>query len=196
MNQKDRELDQLLIKLMQEQKPTNVQQLIKLTKTEKMFVTEHEILQRVLQLESQGRITLQELPMPMTTDLSAYLKKKEASWYWVTLVLATATAFAVLAIQENLSLLIYMRYILGAIFVVFLPGYALIKLLFPEKELDNIERIALSIALSLALVPMIGLILNYTPWGIRAVPLILSLLALTIILATAAIIRENQTKII
>jgi uncharacterized membrane protein len=83
---------------------------------------------------------------------------------------------------------------MGTIFILFLPGYTFIKILFPKKELDNIERVALSIGMSLALVPITGLILNYTPWGIRTNPITISLLALTTSLATAAIIREHQTK--
>ena len=59
---------------------------------------------------------------------------------------------------------------------------------------DNIERIALSLGMSLALVPIIGLLLNYTPWGITLTPITLSLLALTTVFATAAILREHQTK--
>ena len=59
---------------------------------------------------------------------------------------------------------------------------------------DNIERIALSLGMSIALVPIIGLLLNYTPWGITLTPITLSLLALTTVFATAAILREHQTK--
>jgi len=62
------------------------------------------------------------------------------------------------------------------------------------KGLDNIERTALSTGMSLALVPITGLLLNYTPWGIRLTPVTISLLALTITFATAAIIREHQAK--
>jgi len=49
--------------------------------------------------------------------------------------------------------------------------------------------------MSLALVPMIGLLLNYTPWGIRITPITISLLAVTLTFATAAIIRDHQTKL-
>jgi len=83
---------------------------------------------------------------------------------------------------------------LGSIFVLFLPGYSLIKALFPTRELDNIERTALSVGMSLALVPITGLLLNYTPWGIRTIPVTLSLTALTIAFATAALIREHEAK--
>jgi uncharacterized membrane protein len=48
--------------------------------------------------------------------------------------------------------------------------------------------------MSLALVPLVGLLLNYTPWGIRLTPITLSLLALTIALTITGLIREHQDK--
>lgn len=60
--------------------------------------------------------------------------------------------------------------------ILFIPGYTLIAALFPQKnDLDLIERIALSFGLSIAVVPLIGLALNYTPWGIRLDPIVISL---------------------
>ena len=195
MNQKTKDtLDQKLIKLVQTKKPTNVQQLVDLTKLETMFIPEKEIMEHIIRLQDQGKLKLKEPLTQTPPKLSTYLTTGEATWYWITIILATATALTVFTIQESHYPLIYIRYILGAIFVLFLPGYSLIKALFPEKELDNIERTALSMGMSLALVPITGLILNYTPWGIRTTPITLSLLTLTIIFATAAIIREHQTK--
>jgi len=195
VNQKNKDtLDQKLIKLVQERKPTNVRQLVDLTKLETPFIPEQEIMQHILRLESQGKLKLKEPLIRTSPKLSTYLKTTESTWYWIIIILAIATALTVFTIPENSYPLIYIRYLLGAIFVLFLPGYSLIKLLFPEKELDNIERTALSMGMSLALVPITGLILNYTPWGIRTTPVTLSLLTLTIIFATAAIIREHQTK--
>ena len=55
-----------------------------------------------------------------------------------------------------------LRIILGAIFALFIPGYAMTYALFKGGEIDKIERIALSFALSIATVP---LILFYLNWG-------------------------------
>ena len=41
--------------------------------------------------------------------------------------------------------------------------------------MSGIERVALSFGLNIAVVPLIGLILNYTPWGIRLYPVLISL---------------------
>jgi len=65
--------------------------------------------------------------------------------------------------------------------VLFIPGYVTVEALFPKgREMDGIERFALSVGLSLALVPLIGLLLNYTPWGIRLTPIVLSLVVFTV----------------
>lgn len=58
--------------------------------------------------------------------------------------------------------------------LLFLPGYSLVSALFPkEGEMDLLERLALSVGLSIAIVPLVGLGLNYTPFGIRLVPLLI-----------------------
>jgi uncharacterized membrane protein len=73
----------------------------------------------------------------------------------------------------------------------FIPGYVLIAALFPRnRDLDGIERVALSFGLSIAIVPLTGLALNYTPWGIRLEPIVASLVALTLILALAGAVRR------
>jgi uncharacterized membrane protein len=45
--------------------------------------------------------------------------------------------------------------------------------------------------MSLALVPLVGLLLNYIPWRIRVTPVTLNLLSLTIILTSTGILREH-----
>ena len=84
------------------------------------------------------------------------------------------------------------RIILGLLLVLFLPGYSLIAALFPRKDdLDGIERIALSFGLSIAVVPLLGLALNYTPFGIRLVPVLVVLSMFTVSLAVVAGVRRQ-----
>jgi uncharacterized membrane protein len=84
------------------------------------------------------------------------------------------------------------RVVLGLPFVLFFPGYVLIAALYPRSnDLDGIERVALSLGLSLAVVPLIGLVLNYTPWGIRLTPILVSL-ALFIAVCSAAAVRQRM----
>ncbi len=89
------------------------------------------------------------------------------------------------------------RVILGLPFILFIPGYVLIFALFPTRKTDRgidvIERIALSFGLSIAVVPLIGLGLNYTPWGIRLEPILFSLFIFIIGVGSVAIYRWINT---
>lgn len=188
-------MDQHIIQIVKEKKPENVRQLVRLVKQE-FPLPEQQILDRILDLQEKEKIHLETSQTPLTPQkLTDYLRSSQAYWYWITIILTSTTTLLVFTIPKNAFPLVYARYILGSIFVLWLPGYTFIKALFPQKELDNIERIALSIGMSLALVPLTGLLLNYTPWGITLTPITISLLALTFTFATAAIMREHQNKL-
>lgn len=199
-NHIDEEINQLVIQTIKDEQPQTVQQLINKIK-EKHQLPEQKILEAVIKLQAEGKISLQKQQAKTITDFKTYIKTENTLWYWLTIGIAILTAVIVFTIPENLFPFIYIRYILGATIVLWLPGYTFIRALFPkqttakqEKNLDTIERIALSIGMSLAIVPIIGLLLNYTPWGIRLEPIILSLLATTTIFATAALLREYKNK--
>lgn len=103
----------------------------------------------------------------------------------------------VLSLVLDLLILFYpeslLRKVLGLAFVLFFPGYVFVTALFPEKkELDDLERLALSFGLSIAIVPLIGLALNYTPWGIRLTPILVSLTVFNLIFALLAIYRREK----
>ncbi len=96
-----------------------------------------------------------------------------------------------------------LRVVLGLPFVLFVPGYALVAALFPERgsesteddEVDGsgitgLERVALSFGVSIAVVPLVGLVLNFTPFGIRLVPIVVSLTALVLVLTAVAARRR------
>jgi hypothetical protein len=195
------QLTETILNIVKEKKPDTVKQLTSLVK-EKLAIDERKIIDRVLKLQSEGKIKLSKQSVTVPPEFSVYLVTGQALWYWITVATAAVTVLTVFAIPEDFYPWVYIRYVLGTIFVLWLPGYTFIKALFPthlpiltsREDLDTIERIALSVGMSLALVPIVGLLLNYTPWGIRLTPIVLSLLALTLVLATVALVREKQAK--
>ncbi len=106
------------------------------------------------------------------------------------ILLALATLLFTLTPLGSMAVV---RIPLGLLMVLFVPGYSLIAALFPKKtDLDGTERLALSFGLSIAVVPLIGLGLNYTPWGIRLTPVVISLAIFTILMALAARLRRQS----
>ena len=75
--------------------------------------------------------------------------------------------------------------------LLFLPGYCLIAALFPKNEdISLSERIALSIGLSIAIVPLIGLALNFTPFGIQLDSFVISLTVFILVMILVAHYRR------
>jgi len=147
------------------------------------------LLETVYVLWKRGVLELTEPKPP--SNLMGYALSLRSLWFWTITALVVLTTFIVFyAVAPPL---IYMRYVLGSIFVLYLPGSMLIEALYPRSEdLESLERLALSIGLSLAVVPLIGLILNYTPWGIRLTPMVISLATFTETMAVLALVRKYR----
>jgi hypothetical protein len=182
-------VDQFIMRTVKKKQPDTVQELVELVRS-KLDISEQEIMNHILNLQDKGKLDFRDQTASPLLTFKGYIISTNATWYWTIIALAFATITVVFTVPVNAFPMVYTRYVLGFIFVLFLPGFCLIKVLYPTKELDNMERIVLSIGTSLAIVPIIGLLLYYTPWGINTTPVTLSLLALTMTLATAAVIRE------
>jgi hypothetical protein len=201
-NQKPRDsIKDDIIKTIKEQKPQTTSQLIKIIQNT-TNLPEKEIIDLLNQLEAENKIQLSPKQEQASVSRGNYLFNPESAWYWTIIAVAIASTITVFAIPQDSYPLAYVRNVLGVIFVLFLPGYAFIKVFFPRKlpfkesseNLYNIERFALSIGISIALTSIVGLILYYTPLGISLASITLSLLTLTTALATIATAREYQAK--
>lgn len=84
-----------------------------------------------------------------------------------------------------------LRIALGFIFMLLAPGYALTAALFPRRtDVDAVERLLLTLGLSVITVPLLGFLLNYTPWGIRLLPMTVGLNAFTLVASLLALRRR------
>jgi len=123
-------------------------------------------------------------------------------------VLAIGTTFAILLPVVNESPI---RILLGLLFVLFLPGYAFVAALFPaepdsaaltdetgdetaggnRRTIDGIERAALSFALSIPVVSLLGLGLSLTPFGVGLASVLPTLITVTLVLTGIAAHRRR-----
>ena len=153
-------------------------------------VDEVEFLETVKSMLRDKTVVLEAPSYDVETVLDYLFTITLSGWFWAVLAV-TAVSLIVVAATPDVFPLNVPRWVLGSIFVLFLPGYSMLQLLFPKgSELDSLERFALDIGLSLAVVPLIGLMLNFTPWGIRLIPIVISLAGFTIIVSIGAALRK------
>lgn len=161
-------------------------------KAKEKGVSEESFVGAVKRLREERVISL-ELPVPEVDSLAQYFLIAERSiWFHLVLALTLVTLLSIYVVPDVFPF-VMLRWIMGSVFVLFLPGYVSVQALFPSgKDLDEIERFALSVGLSLALTPLIGLLLNYTPWGIRLNPIMVSLCLFTFTVAFVGVYREYR----
>jgi uncharacterized membrane protein len=98
-----------------------------------------------------------------------------------------------IALAQPLGFLQPLRPALGLAYVLFVPGYCLTAALFPrEGDLEGIERLALSLGLSVAWISVLALILDWLPWGLRLWPIVAGELASIAIFAAIALWRRAR----
>jgi hypothetical protein len=172
--------------------PRTVRDLFRIIKLRRPRISEEEFINTIRELKDSGTLTL-EPPALRINSYPAYLKLQDENAWLYLVALLTLSTFLAIYVMPSVYPLIIFRWIIGSMFVLFLPGYVTIQALFPEgKELDSIERLALTIGLSLAITPLIGLLLNYTPWGIRLDPIVAALSIFTLGIGMAGSFRKYR----
>ena len=118
-----------------------------------------------------------------------FLRREQNLWFWSIILLLVL--FAVKApFSGSVIEFKALRVFFGGILTLVLPGYSFVRILYTEKQIDPPERYALSLGLSLAITPIIGFLLNFTPWGIQFNTLVLCLSFFIVVSATIGLYRE------
>ena len=111
---------------------------------------------------------------------------------WFEIIVGfTVLTLAVTYLIPGNSFFAFLRYVFGFVFVVFLPGYCLVNILFLGKNrIDPIEQAVLSVALSFGLVGLAGLFLGLSPVGINFTSITVSLSAIVLVFGAVALLRK------
>ena len=78
--------------------------------------------------------------------------------------------------------------------VLVLPGYALMASVLPRRSLGTVECLVFSLGLSLVIVVLGGLVLNWTPFGLRASSWSLLLGSITLGACAVALARRRELR--
>ena len=192
-----RSLEERVLRILEKADPKTVKEIVDTISREQPLLVEEvkEVTDVVRRLNEKGKIQLIDMSLDQTVkpETSAGDTGIRHENIWLYLVLGTSIAtFAVVPFLTPGDVFVPIRWILGTLLVIFLPGYATVQALFPTRNLDTIERYAFSFALSLAIVPLVAFIFNYTPWGVRLDPVVATLVLYTMWVALIASHRKRR----
>ncbi len=112
----------------------------------------------------------------------------------IRLIVGGAVILAfLLVLGDRLPFLEPVRLLLALIYVLYIPGYCLTGALFSRSDdLDVVERSGLSIALSVAVVPLVALTLSVLPWGLRPATILVGQVVVSVLLASISSWRRSR----
>ena len=117
---------------------------------------------------------------------------KPALWLEIVVLYTVLTMVTVYFVSGD-SPLFVIRYVLGFVFVAFLPGYCLVNILFiGVNRIDSVENVVLSVALSFGITGLAGLFLGLSPIGINFTSITVSLSVIVLGLAAVAFVRKSR----
>jgi len=106
----------------------------------------------------------------------------------VCMLAITLLLLPVVAFTEGVA-----RVVLGLPFVLLFPGYSLLSTLLPRRsDMDSFRRVVFSVLLSVIILALVGLVLNYTPWGIRPLPVLVTTFLLITLSSVVAYYRQQR----
>ena len=127
----------------------------------------------------------------MSSKFIYLLSKLEIDIFFINILYILLISIVLSTQPSSFSFLNILRFLLAFVGVSFFPGYLFLKIYFSEREINSIERVALSFGLSMVLIPIIGLILAYSPLGITIYSILISIYSFVLILS---IFGQLQSK--
>lgn len=163
----------MLIEIVAKAKVNTIRDLVNTAQSIDRSLEKEEVYQAVVGLQKENKVDV-----VLTHKFRSFIDYvKELSFsigLWFVLLVTAITILTVFVLPQ-IQPLTTIRMVAGIGFVIFLPGYALMELLFTNKDMGSMERIAVGVGLSLAVAPIVGFMLSYSPWGITLIPLVVSL---------------------
>lgn len=120
------------------------------------------------------------------------MKRLVASIQWDLALVITVTGVSLSIVLQAFPELAGLRIVLGFVLVLVLPGYALSAALFPAiDDVDGVERLALTVGLSIVALPLVGIALHYS-WGLSATSVTAALAGVIVVACLLAWLRRHS----
>ena len=187
------DLEKEVIDIIKSRNPSSIEELSTIISADS-HLSKDEAIKLLITMEDKGIIRFSEIEKKPPEELSDYIRKNGV-WYLVTVTLATISSLSVMLFTNQFSTTVFIRYILGSILVLFLPGYSFMRNLFVGSSIGMMKGLLLSVGISLMITSVIGLALNYITGGISMMSLVILLFLVVLISSTIGFVRERANSL-
>ena len=150
-----------LIEVIKRHRPYSLASLQKSLKGENINVSDEKLLWLVKQLQSDGTI---ELSTKDAASFRGYLIDIwNAWWFYLVIIVALSELFLVIS-NAQAGAALFLRILFGLGILGIIPGSLTVMIVFPGGQVNALEKIALSIFLSVLISITVGVLLGLGPF--------------------------------
>ena len=150
-----------LIEVIKRHRPYSLASLQKSLKGENINVSDEKLLWLVKQLQSDGTI---ELSTKDAASFRGYLIDIwNAWWFYLVIIVALSELFLVIS-NAQAGAALFLRILFGLGILGIIPGSLTVMIVFPGGQVNALEKIALSIFLSVLIAITVGVLLGLGPF--------------------------------
>jgi uncharacterized membrane protein len=150
-----------LIGIVKQHRPSNLASLKKFLNEANMNVSDEKLLPLIKQLQSEGTL---KFSVQHTGSFNEYLADIwNAWWFYLVIVVTLSELFLVISnSQAGVPLVLRILFGLGVLGII--PGFLTVMIIFPGGQVQTLEKIALSIFLSVLISITVGVLLGLGPF--------------------------------
>jgi Protein of unknown function (DUF1616) len=149
------------MEIVKKHRPSSLASLKRVLKEENVNINDEKILVLVQQLQSEGIITLSHKPPDSFWEYLVDIWN--AWWFYLTIIIAVSELVLVISNAQTGAALV-LRILLGLGMLGIIPGSLTVMTVFPGGDVNFLERIALSIFLSVMISIAVGVLLGLGPF--------------------------------
>lgn len=150
-----------LIEVIKRHRPYSLASLQKSLKGENINVSDEKLLWLVKQLQSDGTI---ELSTKDAASFRGYLIDIwNAWWFYLVIIVALSELFLVIS-NAQAGAALFLRILFGLGILGIIPGSLTVMIVFPGGQVNALEKIVLSIFLSVLISITVGVLLGLGPF--------------------------------
>ena len=182
-------IEKEIIEITKLKKPSTGAELVELI-TEEFNISRELAIKYVLDLEDKRKILFIEQEGRRPEDIKEFLVSSKVYWYYLVMLVSVFMFFSSFISSPKTMLSLYFTYLVGTFFVLFIPGYCITRILYSGIEVSRLKFIVFSIGISVSMASIIGVIMNYTPWGINKIPIVIMEFFIITFLSSYAVYKE------
>jgi hypothetical protein len=150
-----------LIGIVKQHRPSNLASLKKFLNEANMNVSDEKLLPLIKQLQSEGTL---KFSVQHTGSFNEYLADIwNAWWFYIAIIVALCELFFVIS-NAQAGAALFLRILFGLGILGIIPGFLTVLIIFPGDQVNALERIALSIFISVMISITVGILLGLGPF--------------------------------